>query len=83
MDPAASLDIINDPDFETEDRVCALLELASWLKRGGFVPFGRSIDDAVVEEFQGDDLCHLHDLAAAVRCAIANDDLSGLEPFDV
>ena len=73
MDPIAAIAIINDPDnYDMLDREEALEGLAEWVATGGAVPFDASLVSAR----------HLPDwlqnTVAAINCAIANADLSGL-----
>ena len=82
MDPNASLLIVNDPAAHYEERAEALEALAEWLVKGGAFPSDfANLTDEAVEFFAAEggwDGDVYESIAAAVRCTLANGDLSGL-----
>ena len=69
MDPVAAWELMLEGNCQ------ALQDLAVWMLRGGFIPTTVDASELDCEVFREDGY---YDLAASVRCAIANDDLSGL-----
>jgi len=80
MDPKATIEIINDRESPDHERQDALMNLAAWIARGGFVPHDggnlteQTINDSMLWPIEGVGI----ETANAVAVAIAYGDVSAM-----